>query len=418
MTTRTRLRASAVALTLALVSSACGAIPGTGGGGGMRVTAFFERTVSLFEGSQVRVLGLPAGTVDSVEVDGDLVKVELNIDEGVSIPADASATIVPFSLIGERFVQLFPAYTGGPRMEAGAVIPAERTSIPVEPDEALVSLRDFLDDLNPEGTSRLTKNLREDLEGQGQELNRALRRLADLAADFGSKSDTIGRIIDNLDDFTATLVTREAQIGAVLDDFASVTEVLAAERDHLGNIVTNLASFAGDAGQIVDEHVDRLDRDLEVLEHVAQAVSANLGAVEDLLDAGPITATGLKNAYDPENRVIMLRNDAELGDDGSEDAEAENGGQSANRPTRSDPAPPESETPTPESPDEPIPESPFTPIDRLLDELLDGEGEGGPLELSSRSTTSEPGGAERLARGIVDFFGGLGSLARDVVGVS
>ena len=58
------------------------------------------------------------------------------------------------------------------------------------------------------------------------------------------------------------------------------------------------------------------------------------------------------------------------------------------------------------------PETPFAPLDELLRRLLDGGG--GPLKLSARDR-SERDGAERLASGLADFFGGL---VRSVVGAA
>ena len=58
-------------LSLALVVGALG-LPGCGllgGGGSYQVTAYFDRAVSVFPSGDVRVLGLPAGSIAEVEID-------------------------------------------------------------------------------------------------------------------------------------------------------------------------------------------------------------------------------------------------------------------------------------------------------------------------------------------------------------
>src|SRR5512144_2915711 len=77
------------------------------------VTAKFPRTVSIYEGSDVRVLGVPIGKIDSVTPSGTDVVVTMSYDAKVRIPADAKAVIVSPSIVGDRYVQLTPAYTGG-----------------------------------------------------------------------------------------------------------------------------------------------------------------------------------------------------------------------------------------------------------------------------------------------------------------
>ena len=58
------------------------------------LTAHFPRTVSIYEGSDVRVLGVPVGTVDTVTPSGTDVVVTMSYDAETKIPADAEAVII------------------------------------------------------------------------------------------------------------------------------------------------------------------------------------------------------------------------------------------------------------------------------------------------------------------------------------
>ena len=73
------------------------------------VVAHFPRAISVYEGSDVRVLGVPVGTVDTVEPTGTDVTVTMSYDDDVQLPADAKAVIIAPSLVGDRYVQLTPA---------------------------------------------------------------------------------------------------------------------------------------------------------------------------------------------------------------------------------------------------------------------------------------------------------------------
>jgi len=300
-------RAGRAGLLLALVATvlpACGVL---GGGGSYRVTAYFDRAVSVFPSSDVRVLGLPAGSVADVVIEGDQVRVDMDIDDDIQIPDGATAQIVPQSLIGERYIQISPAFEPGmTAIEEGATI--ERTVIPVEPDEALAALKEFLDSLDPEGIGTLVGNLEEDLRGNGQALNDALGSLSELVATFAEKDDVLLRIVDSFDRLSATLVTREQQLGEVLDAFAGASQVLADERQSIEELVGGLADLSRNGLALIGEHAGPLRADIATLAEAAATIDANLASVTQLLASGPLLTDGLIGAYNPELRALNLRN--------------------------------------------------------------------------------------------------------------
>ena len=307
-----RSRPVAVALVV-LAGLAAVALPACsfvgGGGGHYRVTAYFSRAVSVFPSSDVRVLGLPAGKVKKVTVQGNQVRVDMDIADDVPVPNDATAQIVPQSLIGERYVQLAPAFkTGDTPAKDGYVIPESRTITPVEPDEALAAVKKFLDSLDPHGLGRLVDNLDEDLKGNGAALNDTLGSLSKLVSTFADKDEQLGHIIDSFDKLTRTLATRDAQLGQVLDAFAQVSQVLADERNSISGLVGGLAEVSRDGLQLVGKHQADLRADIETLTEAASSVNANLDSVSKLLDAGGILPKGIRSAYNPQLRAINLRN--------------------------------------------------------------------------------------------------------------
>ena len=196
-------RFTALVVLAGIVLSSCSLVAGGGGSKEYTLSAWFPKTIALFPASEVRVLGLPAGKVSTVKAIGDRVRVDMKVKDSVPVPADVHATIVPLSLIGERYVQLFPVWTNGEaRAKSGDVIPMERTEVPVEPDEALAALKKFLDSLDPSATGRLVQNAANDLKGNGQSFNDTVANLSTLVGTLADKDQQLGDIIDNFDKFT------------------------------------------------------------------------------------------------------------------------------------------------------------------------------------------------------------------------
>ena len=299
----------AVVLLVALGSLALPACGVLGGSDTYTLTAEFDRAVSVFESSDVRVLGLPAGQVTRVEVAGRSVEVEMSIPSDIKIPKGAKAQLVPQSLIGERYIQLSPAFKDGmDEMQDGDSIPLEDTITPVEPDEALAALKEFLDSLDPDGLGRLVTNLEEDLRGNGAALNDTLGSFSELVDTFADNDDTLLRIVDSFDRLSATLVTREAQLGEVLDAFAEASQVLADERGSITELVEGLADLSQTGLRLVGEHATALRTDIQTLADAAATIDANLSSVTQLLRSGNLLTTGLIGAYNPDLRAIDLRN--------------------------------------------------------------------------------------------------------------
>jgi virulence factor Mce-like protein len=309
------LRVAAITLALGLLATGLGpAAPAEAEG--TTVVAWFESAISVYPSGDVKILGLSAGKVTSVVPVGRQVRIELQISSGIPVPTDVQATIIPSSLIGERYVQLFPAWTEGkPQAEGRLEIPQERTSVPVEPDEALAALKRLLDALDPDATGRLIKNLGEDLDGQGQNLSSAIRGLSALTRTLADKDKQIVGIIDNVDRLSATLRTRETQLGSIIDSFAKTAELLAKERQQLQSLLAGLADVSVDAYNLIQANRVNLQADLATIARLLQSVSANLDSVKLLLEAGPLVVAGpnldgkagLIGAYNPKYHEIDLR---------------------------------------------------------------------------------------------------------------
>ena len=152
------------------------------------LTAHFSRATGLYKGSSVRVLGVIVGKVTSIKPEGKTVAVKMSYDAKRRIPANASAFIIPPSLVSDRYVQLGPVYRGGPVMTNNAVIPVARTQAPVELSTLLQSIDDLSVALGPNGAnksgalSRLLTVSAENLQGNGAQINSTIKNVAALVS--------------------------------------------------------------------------------------------------------------------------------------------------------------------------------------------------------------------------------------------
>src|ERR1700677_580779 len=77
-------------------------------------------------------MGIRVGAIDKIEPTGDQMKVTFHYRNKYKVPADAAAVVLNPTLVASRSIQLEPPYKGGPQLADNAVIPIERTQVPVE----------------------------------------------------------------------------------------------------------------------------------------------------------------------------------------------------------------------------------------------------------------------------------------------
>ena len=205
------------------------------------ITAYFPTATSIYPGDEVRVSGVKVGKIDSITPEGTQTKMILKVDHDVPVPADAKAVIVAQNLVAARYVQLTPAYRkgGGPTMADGAVIPSDRTAVPVEWDEVKTQLMRLATELGPKtgvsdtSVSRFIDSAANALDGNGDKLRQTLAQLSGAARIFAEGSGNIVDIIKNLQIFVTALRDSKQQIVMFQNRLASLTSVVNDNRSDL-----------------------------------------------------------------------------------------------------------------------------------------------------------------------------------------
>ncbi len=281
-----------------------------------QVTAYFTKAIGLFEKSDVDILGVPVGTVESVEPIGSQVKVVMNINERYKVPADAIAQIVPISVISDRYIQLAPVYEGGPALEDGAEIPVENTFIPAELDDVFKQLKKLLDAIEPGRSGEpgalgeLIVQLNETLRDREEDLKGTLITGSELTSTLADAQEDISGLLTNLDDLFGQLATRANTFGSLNRNFALVMTALAESRDDLEGTLVNLANLTGEVGSLVEQHGDRLGKDLGLAARVVTTIVKNRTSVEESLVWLPVFGEGAAKAFNPNHQNIDVRDNA------------------------------------------------------------------------------------------------------------
>ncbi|MCX4093425.1 MCE family protein [Nocardia sp. alder85J] len=274
--------------------------------GRTHVTAYFTSTNGLYAGDQVRVLGVQVGRIDSIQPGPDRAKVTITVNRGIDIPAAARAVIVSPSLVSARFIQLAPAYTGGPKLRDHAEIPIDRTAVPVEWDDIKAELSKLSQALGPIGTDqqgsfgRFVNTAADNLaDGNAQALRDTLRELSSTLDTLSDGRTDLFGTLRNLQQFVDVLSKSNDQIVQFGGRLASVSSVLSGVSTDLGAGLDNLDSAVADVKRFLDERGGQLTESVQRLADATQVLADKRGDLERVLHAGPSALANFYQIYKP-----------------------------------------------------------------------------------------------------------------------
>jgi phospholipid/cholesterol/gamma-HCH transport system substrate-binding protein len=308
-------RAALIAVGVALAAALGGALLVLSRPDGVRLTAYFDQAVGVYSGSDVRILGVRVGKIDSVRPQGQRVRVTLSVNHGVDVPAGAAAVVVAPSVVADRYIQLTPAYTGGPRLADHAVIPSTRTATPVEIDQLFDSIDRLTKALGPNGAN--SKGALSDalstgaanLLGNGKDIGDAIRNFGQATKTLSGSQDDLFTTLTNLQKFTTMLKGNDGQVRTAEEQLASVNGFLADDRANLGSALRDLATALSEVQRFIDENRARLKSNVGKLASITQTLVNQRRSLAEALDAVPLALDNVLNAYDPVHQTLTGRGD-------------------------------------------------------------------------------------------------------------
>jgi phospholipid/cholesterol/gamma-HCH transport system substrate-binding protein len=260
------------------------------------ITVEFPKTVGLYPASRVLVQGVRAGTVSTVEAAVDRVRVKLKVHD-VSLAPNAVATLRMRSLIGERYVELSPVWSGkGPRLENGAVIPLARTRVPAEVSELFDQATRVTEQVDGAALKEFVKSLGTALAGRRDAVAGVTTGLADVGSALSSRAAELDAGLQDLQGVVSTLSDRDTEVAGILRSSAAVSQALLAQQGALDASVGGLDDLLGRLASFTGNEKDKIAAVLDSLDRVGRILAAHEEGWQRIVDTAPYYAYGWYNA--------------------------------------------------------------------------------------------------------------------------
>ena len=288
------------------------------GSGQKHVTAEFPRAISLYKGSDVKILGVAVGKVDEVDPSGTKVIVKFHYDSKYKVPADAKAAVISPSIVGDRFIQLTPVYKGGEVMRDNERLGLDRTATPLELDQIFGSITDLTTALGPEGANkpgpsgtgaltRLLDSTARNFGGQGVQFNQTLHNLSQLTKTLADNKDELFGTVSEVEKFTQTLAQNDDTVRKFNDSLASGAKLLADEREDFAAVLKNLSVALTEVKSFVADNRNLLSTNIKELNQLSKVLVKNRAALDETLTAAPVALNNLFLAYNETTGTLDTR---------------------------------------------------------------------------------------------------------------
>ncbi|ORA20442.1 MCE family protein [Mycobacterium arosiense] len=285
-------------------------------------SAYFTEANGLFVGDEIRILGVAVGVVDKIEPQPASSKVTFSVDKQYSIPADARAAILSPSLVTSRAIQLVPAYSGGPKLSAGASIPLSRTAVPVEWDDfrkQLEKLTDALQPTSPGGVNSVGEfidSAADNVRGQGDTARDTVLKLSEAISALGDHADDIFSTVRNLQLLVSALYSSSDLLASFNQNLAGVTTLLSNTPNEVGNALKSLDGALTDVRDFLAENRDAAGVTFDRLGSITTALNDSRGDIKQILHIAPTVFQNFLNIYQPAQSamtgILALNNFADI----------------------------------------------------------------------------------------------------------
>jgi virulence factor Mce-like protein len=243
-----------VALTIALYQKAFTPV--------VKVTLKTDRIGNqLSAPADVKLRGLIVGEVRSVASQGQgaTIALALDPDKIKLIPKNVEAQLVPKTLFGEKFVNLVtPQAPSSEHLEAGDVIPQDRSRAALETEKVLDHMLPLLQSLKPAQLSLALNSLSSALRGRGDRLGGNFALVDAYFKELNPELPAIQEDFRGLADVSESYAAAAPDLLRLVDNSAAASRNLVDQKEELSAFLSSTTDFADTFTDVLDENDKRL----------------------------------------------------------------------------------------------------------------------------------------------------------------
>jgi len=211
--------------------------------------------------ADVKIRGVLVGEVLATDTSADGAELTLGLfpSQVDTIPANVTASIVPKTLFGEKYVSLIvPDQPADSSIQAGATI--QRTQVATEVEKVLSDLYPLLRTVEPAQLNMTLNAMATALEGRGDQIGENLETVDDYLKRLNPQIPALVEDLRLTASVSDTYAEVLPQIGTILHNTVTTTSTLEDRSDKLNALLNDVADFSGTAQTFLEDNGDNLIR--------------------------------------------------------------------------------------------------------------------------------------------------------------
>jgi phospholipid/cholesterol/gamma-HCH transport system substrate-binding protein len=247
--------------------------------------ATFTEASRLKAGQDVRIAGVPVGSVDSLKLNPDnTVDVAFQVNERYQLYTSTKAIVRYQNLVGDRYLEIASGPGELVKLPPGSTIAKDNTQPALDLDALLGGLRPVLKGLDGTKINEVSNAVIELLQGQGGALSNLLASTGSFTQDLAARDQLIGDVINNLNTVLATVDDKGAQFNQSVDQLQQLITGLAENRDPIAGAIPPLASATNDLTELLTTSRRPIQGVIENLRPLAQRMDERKGDINKVIE--------------------------------------------------------------------------------------------------------------------------------------
>jgi phospholipid/cholesterol/gamma-HCH transport system substrate-binding protein len=241
--------------------------------GGTTYNAAFAEAAGLKADEEVRIAGVKVGKVTDLKLEGDHVRVDFRVNDGVRLGDLTRAEIKIKTVLGAHYVALDPRGPG--KQDPGKQIPVSRTATPFEVVPAVSELSRRVGDIDTKQLAASFDALAATFKDSPEEVKGSLRGLSRLSKSISSRDDQLHELVKASKDVTEVLASRNQEFVKLLDDGDKILLAVQARRAVIHQLLLNTVQLTTQVNALITENQAQIGPMLANLQRVNQILLKN-----------------------------------------------------------------------------------------------------------------------------------------------